>query len=360
MAALMSVFVALFLVRFVLAWRFAGRFVGGTFAGSVAVLQPILGGDPLLEESLRANAVGLAGARLYWLVDEDDLVGQAATRGAALGNVRVIVGPGPVDGENPKVAKLGRALDVVTEDVVVVLDDDTRLGGAELGRLVGALAGADLVTGLPVFGSRGNFFERFVGGFVNGNAVLTYLPAAAVGEQHTINGMIYAVRADVLRGLGGFRAIVSELTDDYAMAQLFERAGRRILQTPVCVDVGMTIRDAGHCGRVLRRWFLFANRYLGENVGVALVALVVVPSVLPVAGIFFGWWWVLLLVLKACGNRFLLWRVSGRGSGVLDILFEVLADVFAPLFYVSALWRPRELSWRSRRIAMDGGRIRYR
>jgi ceramide glucosyltransferase len=272
----------------------------------------------------------------------------------------VIVGPGPVDGENPKVAKLGRALDVVTEDVCVVLDDDTRLGRAELGRLVGALAGADLVTGLPVFGARGNFFERFVGGFVNGNAVLTYLPAAAVGAQHTINGMIYAVRTEELRGLGGLGAIVSELTDDYAMAQLYERAGRRILQTPVCVDVGMTIRDAGHCGRVLRRWFLFANRYLGENAGVALVVLVVVPSVLPVAGIFFGWWWVVLLVLKACGNRVLLWRVSGRGSGVLDVLFEVLADVFAPLFYVSALWRPRELSWRSRRIAMDGGRIRYR
>ena len=87
----------LFLVRAVLAWRFAGRFVSGSFAGSVAVLQPILGGDPSLEEALRANAVGLAGARLYWLVDEDDLVGQAAARGAALGNVRVIVGPGPVD-----------------------------------------------------------------------------------------------------------------------------------------------------------------------------------------------------------------------------------------------------------------------
>lgn len=360
MAALMAVFVALFVVRFVLAWRWAGRPLGGVVPESVAVLQPILGGDPLLEESLRANARALAGARLYWLVDEDDRIGQAAAGAAALENVRVIVGPGPVDGENPKVAKLARALELVTEEVVVVLDDDTRLGAEELGRLTGALAGADLVTGLPVFASRGTVFERFVGGFVNGNAVLTYLPAAAVGAQHTINGMIYAVRASELRGLGGFRAIAGELTDDYAMAQLYERAGRRILQTAVCVDVGMTIRDAGHCGRVLRRWFLFANRYLGENVGLALLVLVVAPSVLPVAGIFFGWWWVGLLVLKACGNRFLLWWISGRGSGVVDILFEVLADVFAPLFYVSALWRPRELSWRSRRIAMDGGRIRYR
>jgi ceramide glucosyltransferase len=313
-----------------------------------------------LESYLRANAAALHSEHLYWLVDEDDAAGQAAARAAALGNVRVIVGPGPVDGENPKVGKLARAFELVTEDVVVLLDDDTRLEASGLARLRGALGLADLVTGLPMFVSQGSFYERFVGGFVNGNAMLTYLPAAAVGAQHTINGMIYAVRTEELRGLGGFAAIRAELTDDYAMAQLYERAGKRVLQTAVCVEVGMTIRDAGHCGRVLRRWFLFANRYLGEHLGASLFLLVVVPSVLPVVGVFFGWWWVGLLILKACGNRILLWRVAGRGSSVLDVLFEVLADVFAPLFYVSALWRPRELRWRSRRIAMDGGRIRYR
>ena len=134
--------------------------------------------------------------------------------------------------------------------------------------------GLDLVTGLPVFVFRGSFYERFIGGFVNGNAMLTYLPAAAVGAQRTINGMIYAVRTEELRSMGGFAAIQGRLTDDYAMAQLYERNGKRVLQTAVCVWVGMTVRDAAHCGRVLRRWFVFANRYFRENAGIPMLLLI--------------------------------------------------------------------------------------
>ncbi|MBI2688000.1 MAG: glycosyltransferase [Acidobacteria bacterium] len=363
MEALAGLYVLLFVVRFGLAlWHAARKFGLPGEGGPAAILQPILSGDPLLGTALAANARELTEERLYWLVDEDDPKGQDAARAAAkqarLGNVWVIVGPGPQDGENPKVAKLARV--DVSEEVTVVLDDDTRIRAAELGRLRAALEEADLVTGLPVFVSTGTVYERFVGGFVNGNAMLTYLPAAAVGAQHTINGMIYAVRTAELRELGGFAAIREQLTDDYAMAQLYERSGRRILQTAVCVDVGMTIRDAAHCARVMRRWFLFANRYLGDNLGAATLVLVALPSVLPLAGLVFGWPWIALLFGKAVGNRWLLWYVAGRASGPLDLVFEVLADLLSPFFYVAALIRPRELSWRSRKIAMDGDRIRYR
>src|SRR5690606_31538148 len=143
------------------------------------------------------------------------------------------------------------------EEITVVLDDDTRIDSARLAQLKGALAVAPLVTGLPVFTSRSTAYERFIGGFVNGNAALTYLPAAATGSQHTINGMIYAVRTAELRSLGGFDAIRGHLTDDYAMAQLYESHGLPILQTSIPAYVGMTVRSPAHCTRVLRRWFVF-------------------------------------------------------------------------------------------------------
>lgn len=358
MAALATVFLLLFAVRFGLACSYARRRFGRARpSGPAAILQPILSGDPLLAATLAENAETLRNERLYWLVDDDDPAGQSAAEG---GIAQVVTGPAPRDGQNPKAVKLARALALVAEPTVVVLDDDTRIGNLELDRLLASLEIADLVTGLPVFVSRGSIYERFVGGFVNGNALLTYLPAASVGTQHTINGMIYAARTEELRSLGGFAAIQTQLTDDYAMAQLFERNGRRILQTAVCVRVGMTIRDAAHCGRVLRRWFLFANRYLRDNAGLPLLLLVGLPSVLPLAGVVFGWPWFVLLAGKAAMNRWLLWRVAGISSGIMDVFFEVLADVLSPLFYLSALVRPHELRWRSRRIAMDGERIRYR
>jgi ceramide glucosyltransferase len=367
-AVLAAGYLALTAVRFGLALRYARlqrRVLREGPLTSVTVLQPILSGDPDMEGSLRANVQENHDARFIWLVDDDDPAG--IDIGTRLARPNVVIGPGPLDGENPKLAKLDRGLALVDSDVVVVLDDDTRIGRRELSLLVGALVRADLVTGLPVFVADRTIYERFVGGFVNGNAMLTYLPAAALGVQRTINGMVYAVRAKELRGLGGFACVKESLTDDYAMAQLYARAGRRVLQAPVFVRVTMTIAGPGHCGRVMRRWLIFANLYLRENASVATLVLVALPALLPLAGlitaIFAGHLavlgWLGCLVVKALGNRWLLFRFAGYRSGLFDVVFEIASDLLLPMLYVSSLVRPKQLSWRTRNIALSGGRIKY-
>ena len=357
-----ALYAALTVVRLVLAVRaLRAETTPPNPPGAAAILQPILSGDPELGPTLRRNLPLAVQHHLYWLVDDDDPAGQAA---AAIDhpNVTILTAPGPRDGENPKVAKLDRAFSQVTEPVTAVLDDDTVITPEAFTRLLATLTHADLVTGLPVFVSHSTIYERFLGGFVNGNALLTYLPAHAAGAQHTINGMIYAARTAILRDLGGFHAIRAALTDDYAIAQLFERAGRRVVQTPVCVHVRMTIRDAAHCARVLRRWFVFANRYLRDNRGPWMTAMVALPSILPLTGFLLGlgWPWLALLAAKALANRALLHRAARQPTGALDLIFEMLADTLSPLFYLSALVRPARIRWRSRQIEMDGERIRYR
>lgn len=366
MAALISIFLLLTTARFLLAMRYLARWSDRSRSSEpVAVLQPILSGDRLLEHMLGENSRDLPSARLLWLVDSDDPEGQRAARRAAGPNVAILTGPGPAPGENPKSAKLARALPSVTEPALVVLDDDTHLDGDGLAVLLGALHDAPLVTGLPVFAAKSGIAERLIGGFVNGSAALTYLPAAAVGAQHTINGMIYAVRTDTLRSLGGFAAIQMELTDDYALARLFEDAGHPLLQAPVPVEVRLTVRNVAHAASVLRRWFLFANRYLRHNASAATLLLIVVPALLPPAivavGLFSGSIGALCFALaaKAAANAVLARRL-GRVPSLSGAFFEMLADVAAPVFAVSALFRPNQLTWRNRRITMAGSRIEYR
>lgn len=347
-----AVYLALLAVRVGLAWWMVRRGAGEIWQGPVTVLQPILAGDPKLEGCLRENLAANPGVRFVWLVDEDDSMGREIAERLADERVTVMVGPPPAQGENPKIAKLARVN--LGEGVVVVLDDDTRIDEDSLRRLTGA----DLVTGLPVFVEGRTVWERFVGGFVNGSAILTYLPAGAVGAQRTINGMIYATPAETLRAVGGFGAVVDCLTDDYAMAKLYERNGKSIRQASVFARVTMTIASAGHCGRVMRRWLIFANRYLAENLTVGTFGLVVLPALLPWVLVGTGWGWVLLG--KAVVNRFCLWRWTGVRSRVVDVLFEVLADLVLPVLYVSSLVRPGRMSWRSRQIDVTDGRIRYR
>ncbi len=383
-AAVAALYLAHLVVRLALAWRCLARHRGAAASplaptmASVVVVQPILGGDPDLEPCLRANLEGNPAARFLWLVDEDDPQGrEIAVRLADAyagddGRVQVVVGPPPADGENPKLAKLARALPMVGDEaVLVVLDDDTTIDAGELSRLTAALADADLVTGLPVFVADRTPWERLVGGFVNGNALLTYLPATALGAQRTINGMIYAARASALREVGGFATVLGVLTDDYAVARLFADGGRRVCQLPAFVRVTMTIRVAAHCGRVMRRWLIFANHYLRENLGVPTLLLVALPALLSTAalvlalagGVVTTALWLGCLLVKGAVDRWLLLRWAfrpGRSGHASAMVYDVLSELVLPAFYVSTWVRPRRLRWRSRRIALSGGTIHYR
>jgi len=348
--ALAALYAFLLIVRVVLALRHAGRETAGdpgTF------IQPILSGDPLLEPTLARNLAAHPDAEFIWMVDEDDDEAQRIAALYARPNLRVIIGPAPRNGENPKLAKLVRALPHVMTERLTVLDDDTFLPEP--------LPAGDLVTGLPIFAAKSSIYERLIGGFVNGNALLTYLPAARLNMQGTINGMIYALDTEQLRALGGFAAAGHELTDDYAVARLYLRNGIGITQSCRPAFVVMTVATAAHYVRVMRRWMIFARRYFGDNRSAVL--WISVPTILPLAGLFTRpLLCLVILAVKAFTNRAVLWRVTGVKSTPLDLLFECASDLLTPILMVLAFIQPRRLTWRTRNIELSrsDGRIQYK
>lgn len=358
-AALGALYAALLAARAVLAWRHAREQRSGASQTAVTILQPILSGDPRLENVLAANLNAHPDKQFLWLIDDDDTIALDIAHRLARPNLRIVRMPGPRDGENPKLAKLARALPLVNTPRVMVLDDDTVLPAGA------SLPYGDLATGLPIFDARDSVWERLTGGFVNGNAVLTYLPAARLGLQRTINGMIYSSDTALLRTLGGFEAAGHELTDDYAVARLFLRSGRRILQTTQPALVTMTIASFGHYARVMRRWMIFASHYFRGNFSIGTLFWVGLPSLLPLAGMAAALSegmapaWLGLLLGKAMANRLLLWRITGIRSRASEIPFEIGADLLTPLWALSAMILPGRLAWRSRRIHMVDGVIRY-
>lgn len=235
--------------------------------GGVVVVQPILSGDPGLEDALRDNLLSLAGARFCWLVDEDDpeaqrVVGRLAAQLERSGEQSrlevVLCAPAP-DGVNPKLAKLQPALDGAAEDeVFLVLDDDTRLPRESLGALLAGLERATLATGLPGYLPGRTVWARLVEQFVDNNAAMTYLPSAPV----TINGMTWAMRVADLRALGGFTPILRNLTDDLAVARTVLDGGGTICQTASPQWLTTSVDDGRHYARLMHRWMLFANLLL--------------------------------------------------------------------------------------------------
>lgn len=311
----------------------------------VTILQPILGGDPLLRSCLERNATQNPQAKFLWLVDNDDQIGQQAAHQAKQPNVEIIQGPGPQQGENPKLAKLIRALPHVTTKHLVVLDDDTILSTKSLNTLCAHLElDKGLVTGLPVFNTNNTFWEKLLGGFINGNAYTTYFPIAALGQPQTINGMIYALDTAQLNQLGGFQAAGHSLTDDYAMALLYRRAHLPITQANAEVQVEISVEDAAHFASLMRRWMIFANHFFQHNRGFAPLLIAGLPAFLPLLYLSLMSHFIYCLILR---HR-------------ADPIFHFLASLTVPFFFLSALILPNQLSWRTRNIRLNKGAIHYR
>lgn len=360
-AGLAAIYIFLVLARAILAVRHARMFTATTSTAPETIVQAILSGDPLLEVTLRRNLDAHPHADFLWMIDDDDPEAHriAARLTPSHNRLRVVSGPGPRDGENPKLAKLIRALPLVSTPRLIVLDDDTFLPPTS------KLPSGALVTGLPVFAAKTSLYERLIGGFVNGSALLTYLPAAQLRIQRSINGMIYSVDAGQLRELGGFEAAGHNLTDDYSMARLYHRHCLPITQSIAPAFVAVTVSSVAAYVRIMRRWMIFTRHYLRDNFTPGTLFWIGLPGILPLAGMVFAFidgyatLWLALLLAKALTNRILLWRITGATSTALDLIFELIADLALPFWMLLALFQPHRLTWRSRRIEVTDGKIRY-
>lgn len=351
----------------------AGPPVPAPAVADISVLQAILSGDPLLEDCLRRNLRQHPGAHFIWLIDETDAEGRRiaehlrAEMPAA--NVQVLLTPPVPQGVNPKAFKLQLALPL-SRPVVVVLDDDTVLPPGALARAAALLTTEALVTGLPYYqyppGPVG--WAALVRAFVNANALLTYLPPMYFQAPVTINGMFYATHRATLRRLGGFAAIEAELCDDYAIAQLYRRQGLPIVQSTIVHPLATTVPHFGAYLQLMRRWMVFARRLFRSSLTGPVLALVVVPSSLPL---------LLVLLSLASGRPLLVVGVLavlalkatvlaavrrhrlGTPESPRTVVLEVLADLLQPLHLLHALVQPRRVQWRNKSIEVVADGLRY-
>jgi len=365
-------------LRIGLALRFLAResedVAGAPGEGEVTVMQAILSGDGNLGRDLEENLCHHPEAHFLWLVDEDDSVARELTarlqakHPARPGRVEILLAPPPPQGRNPKVFKLARGLPRGRGELIAVLDDDTVLPAGALNRARLALDRGDLVTGLPYYRSEGSFYSRLVAAFVNSNALVTYLPILFFRRPVTINGMFYLTRRATLERLGGFAAIEERLCDDYELAQLYRRAGLRIVQIRVVHPISTTVRGGVDYLRILRRWMVFANRLFRDTIDLPMIVLVLLPALMPLllavlsgfaggpalAATFSG------LLAKSVAMAAVRHHVIGSRENVSGILLEVLADLLQPFHAATALFRPRAIRWRSRSIVVEDGTVRYR
>ncbi len=339
-----------------------------TGTGTIVILQPILSGDPTLWDCLAANLRTRSSyhRRFIWLVDETDRVGldgcRALIESYPAADIELVVTPtAPLD-VNPKTFKLIEGLRHAADaDFIAVLDDDTMLPNDAFETCIPALDEAGLAFGLPYYRHFGDLWSALVSVFVNTNALLTYVPYTFLAQPFTINGMYYITKRDVLQALGNFDGLEATVTDDYAVAQRFARAGHKLAQTPIRHGISTHVEGPRAYLRLMTRWFIFPQASIMRTASAYQQAVfygfIVLPQFVPLLIVFAGGWVALAYYGVNALLSILIDRAYlGKPTPLWGYALMPVVHVLVPLHILWALLSPKRITWRGQvmRIDRDG------
>lgn len=320
-------------------------------ANSLTIAQAILSGDPLLESRLAENLNALADQKFLWLIDEADTEARRIANAIKTASVEVILCPPCPDSTNPKLWKLQRASELAQTPFFCVLDDDTSLSAESAVALMVVAEKSTVATGLPCYLDNRDVASGLLAQFVNNNSVFTYLGTMCLLDPFTLNGMGYVMKREELTRIDHYKPLLSELTDDLALATLVLKQGGTIHQAKAPLKVRTGVKNLSHYMRLMHRWYVFTLLLLKrQSIPVQMLIFVLhgLPSMmfvalfvmhdLPVLGgvLFFRF-----LILRMMHARFF-------GIRLHRPFLSVLSELMQPVHLAHALVF-RTIYWRTRR-----------
>lgn len=352
------------------------------------VLQPILSGDPRLEEDLKANLKNTTDMKFIWLVDKSDKVAintvENILKDKNYSNRIEVYYLDDVPQElNPKIFKLAQVVDKIKTDYSIILDDDAVIDRKKLDEL--SVYEKDksewIVTGIPFNYNIKGFYSKLISAFINSNSIFSYFSMSFLKENKTINGMFYILRTDILKKYSAFEEIKYWLCDDLALATYLLSKKVKIIQSTIFCNVRNTVPSLKRYILLMKRWLLFSNVYMKNAFSTKFLFIILLPTLLPTILLFFSFYLgidYLVIILNLFIGKIALFHIvrifiyQGRedetsskkslftfSPQTTEILYELLSEFLLPFMLVYTLLTPPVILWRNKKIRVKDGKIRY-
>lgn len=334
---------------------------------AVSILKPLKGVDPEIYESFRSHCLqdypqyeivfGVSDANDPAIASVRQLQAEFPDKA-----IRLIVCPERL-GANVKVSNLEQMLAVAQYEHLIVNDSDIRVQPDYLRKVMAPLA--DDRVGMVTCLYRGKA-EATLGSKLEALGISTDFCASVLVAQTVERGIRYglgstmAFRRNDLEKIGGFRAIVDFLADDYELGHRIATLGLNIVLSDVVVETHLPPYDfAGYLSHQMRWARGVRDARLGGYIGlISTFGLfwAVVNVVLARAS---GWAWMLLAILLAL--RLVQAIVIGRGvlqdgQTLRDLWLLPLRDLAAVAVW-AASFIGHTVVWRGERFTLKNGKL---
>lgn len=352
------------------------------------VLQPILSGDPRLEEDLKANLKNTTDMNFIWLVDKSDKVAintvENILKDKNYSNRIEVYYLDDVPQElNPKIFKLAQVVDKIKTEYSIILDDDAVIDRKKLDEL--SVYEKDksewIATGIPFNYNIKGFYSKLISAFINSNSIFSYFSMSFLNENKTINGMFYILRTDILKKYSAFDEIKYWLCDDLALATYLLSKKVKIIQSTIFCNVRNTVPSLKRYILLMKRWLLFSNVYMKNAFSVKFLLMILLPTLLPTILLFFSFYLgidYLVIILNLFIGKIALFHIvrifiyQGRedetsskkslftfSPQTTEILYELLSEFLLPFMLIYTLLTPPVILWRNKKIRVKDGKIHY-
>ncbi len=352
------------------------------------VLQPILSGDPRLEEDLTTNLKNTTDMKFIWLVDKSDKVAintvENILKNKNYSNRIEVYYLDDVPQElNPKIFKLAQVVDKIKTEYSIILDDDAVIDRKKLDEL--SVYEKDksewIVTGIPFNYNIKGFYSKLISAFINSNSIFSYFSMSFLKENKTINGMFYILRTDILKKYSAFEEIKYWLCDDLALATYLLSKKVKIIQSTIFCNVRNTVPSLKRYILLMKRWLLFSNVYMKNAFSTKFLFIILLPTLLPTILLFFSFYLGidhLVIVLNLFIGKIALFHIvrlfiyqgnyeenSFKKSlftfspQTTEILYELLSEFLLPFMLIYTLLTPPVILWRNKKIRVKDGKIHY-
>ena len=352
------------------------------------VLQPILSGDPRLEEDLTANLKNTTDMKFIWLVDKSDKVAidtvENILKDKNYSNRIEVYYLDDVPQElNPKIFKLAQVVDKIKTEYSIILDDDAVIDRKKLDEL--SVYEKDksewIATGIPFNYNIKGFYSKLISAFINSNSIFSYFSMSFLNENKTINGMFYILRTDILKKYSAFDEIKYWLCDDLALATYLLSKKVKIIQSTIFCNVRNTVPSLKRYILLMKRWLLFSNVYMKNAFSVKFLFIILLPTLLPTILLFFSFYLgidYLVIILNLFIGKIALFHIvrlfiyQGReeensskkslftfSPQTTEILYELLSEFLLPFMLIYTLLTPPVILWRNKKIRVKDGKIHY-
>jgi ceramide glucosyltransferase len=320
----------------------------------VSVLKPLCGAEPRLEQNLETLcAQHHPSFQLVFGVRSPDdpaiaVVERIRLRYPALDMALVV--DSRVHGSNLKVSNLINMAPQARHPWLVLADSDIAVEPDYLERVTAPLSDprVGIVTCLYRGRATAGFWSRLGALFIDTWFAPSVAVASRGGSSDFGFGATIALRAEVLRAIGGFEALKDRLADDFWLGELARRRGLATVLSDVRVSTDVTETRLAALWRRERRWMQTIR-----SLNPAGYAFCFVTFTLPMLALGLwlapgAWSWALASV-GLCARMALQARTS---PGPANFLMAPLRDCLLLLEWLSA-FAGATARWRDHLLSID-------